>query len=241
MIRTRKLPKWLYESTPFLYLAGGIAAEVLGHDWVALASGALLIMAGLSIGGIRLMMRLRPLQAGLAPSDTLLAPLPERPAGDDRESLRGTSQPGHPGIAQQHRVLEGRARALRMALSQDLSKADIELEVHQLVDTLAVHLQTEVDAMVRLGMPGVREREADQQALMQRADAAVEQFQRGKKPLHWLVEQIAGGLVDTHLASPHPEFPGVEETLKRMRAERLRRAEQAGAGRRRNAEASSDA
>jgi hemerythrin len=220
MLFSSNKPDWLYNAMPALYLVAGGAVVALERTALALASGVLLMVAGVAIAATRRRHRRRHRDeevSRMSEHSSIMAP-PSRLAATT-QFVRAVAPPklGHADIDRQHRSLASKSATLRVAFLHDDQPADIELLVHELADALAQHLQAEHEAMRRLGV--VRGADAVQAdcAQLEAFERQLERHRLGQASLQDLVEQVTGALVAEHLKSAHPALPSMESALQRLR------------------------
>lgn len=205
---------------PGLCVAGGLVAVFRLHNALGLASGVLLVAAGLAVLLLRRLERRARLRE-LLEHHTSFVPAPSRLAlTTDHVRAILPQRLGHQDIDRQHRGLAARAATLRVALFHNDEQAEIELLVHELIDAMTRHVQDEVDALARLGV--VR---ADPDLDADRMEIASAEYDFhvyccGEMSLEALVERVTEGLVGAHLASRHPALPCMESALMQLRGAR---------------------
>ena len=217
MLFSRRKPGWLHDSLPALCLVSGIAAVWSLHDTLGLASGALLFAAALSSLLLRRLERRAQMRALLTQHSSFV-PAPSRLAATT-DLVRDILPPvlGHRDIDRQHRSLASKAATLRVAFFHDDDPVDIELLVHELIDSLSHHVQSEIDAMARLGVAR-RDEDVDADRLqVANAEYDFHLYCTGDMTLEDLIERVAGLLVAGHLKRRHPQLPSMRTALQRLR------------------------
>ena len=217
MLFSRHKPDWLHDSLPALCLVSGLAAIGSLHNTLGLASGALLIAAALSVLLLRQLERRAQLRALLTQHSSFV-PAPSRLAATT-DFVRDILPPvlGHHDIDRQHRSLASKAATLRVAFFHDDDPADIELLVHELIDSLSHHVQFEIDAMARLGVSR-RDEDVDADRLqVANAEYDFHLYCTGGMTLEELIDRVAGPLVAGHLTRRHPPLPCMQTALQRLR------------------------
>ena len=217
MLFSRHKPDWLHDSLPALCLVTGLAATWSLRNTIGLASGALLIAAALSVLLLRQLERRAQLRALLTQHSSFV-PAPSRLAATT-DFVRDILPPvlGHHDIDRQHRSLASKAATLRVAFFHDDDPADIELLVHELIDSLSHHVQFEIDAMARLGVAR-RDEDVDADRLqVANAEYDFHLYCTGGMTLEELIDRVAGPLVAGHLTRRHPPLPCMQTALQRLR------------------------
>ena len=217
MLFSKHKPDWLHACLPATCVVCGVAAVWSLHDTLGLASGALLIAAALSILLLRRFER-RAQTRALITQHSSFAPAPSRLAAT-AGLVRDIMPPmlGHHDIDRQHRSLAAKAATLRVAFFHGDASEDIELLVHELIDSLSNHVQFEIDAMGRLGVAR-RDEDVDADRLqVANAEYDFHLYCTGGMTLEELIDRVAGPLVAGHLARRHPALPGMQTALRRLR------------------------
>lgn len=202
---------------PAACLAGGVAAVWSLHGTLGLASGALLIAAALAILLLRQLEHRTQIRALLTQHSSFV-PAPSRLAATT-DLVRDIMPPllGHHGIDRQHRSLASKAATLRVAFFHSDASEDIELLVHELIDSLANHVQFEIDAMGRLGVSR-RDEDVDADRLqVANAEYDFHLYCTGAMTLEELIDRVVGPLVAGHLSRRHPALPCMQTALQRLR------------------------
>ena len=210
-------PGWLHAGLQAVCVVGGVVAVCSLHDTLGLASGALLIAAALSISLLRPLERRAEVCALLTPHSSFV-PAPSRLAATT-DVVRDIMPPrlGHRDIDRQHRSLASKAATLRVAFLHDDAPEDIELLGHELIDSLAHHVQFEIDAMARLGVSR-RDEDVDADRLqVANAEYDFHLYCTGAMTLEELIDRVAGTLVAAHLMRRHPAVPRMQAALQRLR------------------------
>lgn len=220
----RNKPAWLYDAMPAIYLFGGAAAIVLERGPIGLASGALLIVCSITVTVTRWHHRRRendPKRGFPASRQSRYASVISPPSrlASTTELVRAMLPPklGHADLDRQHRSLASRTATLRVSFAHNDDAADLELQIHDLVDSLAHHVATEITALARLGVARPEEAVQADRARLKAIERDVESHRVGGLTTEALVERVAGVLVAGHLASAHPPLPSMEMALHLLR------------------------
>ena len=217
MLFSRRKSDWLHDSPPAITLVSGVVAIASLHNTLGLASGALLIAAALSILLLGHLERRDQMRALLTQHSSFV-PAPSRLAATT-DFVRDIMPPmlGHQDIDRQHRSLASKAATLRVAFFHHDDPSEIELLVHELIDSLARHVQFEIDAMARLGVAR-RDEDVDADRLqVANAEYDFHLYCTGAMTLEQLIDGVAGPLVAGHLARRHPALPCMQTALQRLR------------------------
>jgi hypothetical protein len=217
MFFSRNKPRWLYAALPAIYLTVGIVVIASLHNAAGRLSGALLVLASIAIFVLRRPRARAGREAHASRQSTVFAPTSRLAA--TTEFVRAIVPPklGHVEIDRQHRGLASRAATLRVAFAHNDEQAELELLIHELIDTFAHHLDAETDAMARLGIERQNEEIKADRARLAGAGHDVELYRSGGMMLETLIERIAGPLVAGHLLCPHPALPSMESMLQQLR------------------------
>lgn len=217
MFFSKHKPDRLHACLPAACAVSGVAAIWSLHDTRGLASGALLIAAALSILLLRQFGRRAQMRALLAQHSSFV-PAPSRLAATT-DLVRDIMPPmlGHHDLDRQHRSLASKAATLRLAFFHSDASEDIELLVHELIDSLSNHVQFEIDAMARLGVSR-RDEDVDADRLqVANAEYDFHLYCSGAMTLEELIDRVTGPLVAGHLACRHPALPSMQTALRRLR------------------------
>jgi hemerythrin-like metal-binding protein len=139
----RRLPKWLYETLPYVYIAGGIATAGLLQNLIAMMSGMLLLSAGALILTMR-----HNYRAGDQQQDAVQVRESRERNGEQGAELlqiawRPSFEVGHETIDRQHQRLVSLGNELITALMQRKPREDVELMLDVLVTEIGRHLKAE--------------------------------------------------------------------------------------------------
>lgn len=208
MLFTRNKPEWLYRALPAVYFLGGLVAVVLSGEPVGRFSGGLLILAAVSIRSMRWHhQRLRDQEALAAFEVPVKSP---RKSAVVSAKLAVATPPavGHTEIDRQHRRLAVQAVRLRAeALQLDpANESDLELELYELLDSLAVHFRTENAELAKVGHTELSARQASMDERLQLAEACLQRYRLGEKSLDTLIARVADQLVLAHIHEQHPNL-----------------------------------
>lgn len=217
MLFSRNKPQWLYAAMPALYLLGGILAITgLRSAW-GLAGGCLLVAAAIAILASRQLGARAYREAEASRQSSIMAP-PSRLAATT-EFVRAIVPPklGHKDIDRQHRSLASKAATLRVAFAHNDDQADLELLIHDLIDTLAHHLEGEIHALGRLGVWRPEEDVEADRMQVAKAEYDFDLYCAGGMTLEALIDRVAGPLVAGHLMRRHPPLPSMESLLQQLR------------------------
>jgi hemerythrin-like metal-binding protein len=203
----RILPSILYQSLPYCYLVAGALVLVFIRNWMAMASGLLLI----AVGGLVLVMRWghrRASQAKRKRGKHLQAPVALDPVVPDAHPLswRSSYDCGESLIDQQHRELVGRASELVTALQAGCSHADVELLLEDFVDQVAMHFRAEESLAEAAGHPGLPEHRESHRVLLDRARDIAERFHGGQRVHNEMVRFITADLIERHVLGDDAAF-----------------------------------
>jgi len=230
MVRAGPLPKWLYETLPYVYIVGGISTAGVLQNIVATISGVLL----LSAGALVLTMRHNYRSSRREADEVLLRHNGERNGernGDEGSGLlqvgwRPAFDIGHEVIDRQHRNLVSLGNQFISALMQGSPREDLDLMLDVLVAELGRHLKLEEDLAAGHGTPLPGSVVQAHRSLWTRAAELRDRFQGGQLAAGDLVGFIAYDLVVMHV---------VREDLRLPIPQRARPPADSSAGARRGA------
>lgn len=226
------LPKWLYESLPYVYVAGAFATVGLTRNAIGLVSGVLLLSAGALVLSMRHSYRVQHQQPEL-PAARPARGQTERNGDEGAEVLqlswRSAFEIGHEVIDRQHRRLLTLGNELISALMQHKPREDVELMLDVLVTDIGTHLKHEDELTGGQATPQSRRTREAHRALLARAVDLRDRFRAGDAPAGDLVGFVAYDLIAMHVVKEDLRFPLGERTARPAFAPRPRRgsAEQA--------------
>ncbi len=207
MSRAGRLPKWLYETLPYVYIVAGIATAGMLQNVVATISGVLLLSAGALVLTMRHNYRSSRREAD-AVAPRLAA---ERNGDQDAELLQVGWRPafdiGHEVIDRQHRQLVSLGNQFISALMQGSPREDLDLMLDVLVAELGRHLKLEEDLAAGHGTPLTGAVVQAHRRLLARAGELRDRFQGGQLEAADLVGFIAYDLVVMHVARENLRLP----------------------------------
>ncbi len=220
----RNKPAWLYDAMPAIYLFAGAAVVALERNLLGFMSGALLIACSVTVTVTRWRHQQRRADGPGASGDsrrsryaTVISP-PSRLASTS-ELVHKLLPPklGHADIDRQHRSLASKTASLRVCFAHNDDAADLELQIHDLVDSLAHHVTTEVESLRRLGAARPAESVQADFARLKDIERDLESHRLGGLDTETLIDRVAGVLMAGHLGSPHPPLPSMEMALHLLR------------------------
>jgi len=196
-----RLPKWLYETLPYVYIFGGIATTAMLQNAIGTISGLLLLSAGALVltmrHNYRAGRRAEPHAAALKRESG------ERNGEQGAELLhlawRPSYETGHEAIDRQHHRLMSLGNELITALMQRKPREDIELMLDVLVTELGRHLKLEEDLVTGLKAPVPRRLKEAHASLLARANELRDRFKVGQLPPGDLVGFIGYDLIAMHV------------------------------------------
>lgn len=204
MLFTRNKPEWLYRALPGVYLLAGLATLALSSEPIGKISAGLLMLAAVAIKSMRWQHQRRREHEAL--TAIVVPPAPPRRSALVQAEIAEALPPrvGHSEIDRQHRLLAIQAVRLRQAAQHRDAAPDLELELYELLDALAVHFRTENAELVRLGHPELAARAETNTEQLQQAEACLQRYRLGEKSLDTLIARVADQFVLPHLNEQHP-------------------------------------
>jgi hemerythrin-like metal-binding protein len=199
MASSKKQPKWLYETLPYVYIVGGIATAAILQHVIATISGLLL----LSAGALVLTMRHNYRTSRQAPAAAPLREAQERNSDEGAGLLqigwRPAFEVGHDVIDRQHRHLTALGNEIITALIQRRPREDVDLMLDVLVTEIGKHLQLEASLAAGQGATPARSVAESHRSLLARATDLRDRHQCGALLPGDLVGFIAYDLVAMHV------------------------------------------
>jgi hemerythrin-like metal-binding protein len=196
-----RLPKWLYETLPYVYIVGGIATTARLQNAIGTISGLLLLSAGALVLTMR--HNYRAGGRGEPRAAALKREAGERNGEQGAELLhlawRPSYETGHEAIDRQHQRLLSLGNELITALMQRKPREDVELMLDVLVTELGRHLKLEEDLVTGLKAPVPRRLKEAHGGLLARANELRDRFKVGQLPPGDLVGFIGYDLIAMHV------------------------------------------
>lgn len=196
-----RLPKWLYETLPYVYIVGGIATTARLQNAIGTISGLLLLSAGALVLTMR--HNYRAGGRGEPRAAALKRESGERNGEQGAELLhlawRPSYETGHEAIDRQHQRLLSLGNELITALMQRKPREDVELMLDVLVTELGRHLKLEEDLVTGLKAPVPRRLKEAHGGLLARANELRDRFKVGQLPPGDLVGFIGYDLIAMHV------------------------------------------
>jgi hemerythrin-like metal-binding protein len=196
-----RLPKWLYETLPYVYIVGGIATTARLQNAIGTISGLLLLSAGALVLTMR--HNYRAGGRGEPRAAALKREAGERNGEQGAELLhlawRPSYETGHEAIDRQHQRLLSLGNELITALMQRKPREDVELMLDVLVTELGRHLKLEEDLVTGLKAPVPRRLKEAHGGLLARANELRDRFKVGQLPPGDLVGFIGYDLITMHV------------------------------------------
>jgi hemerythrin-like metal-binding protein len=199
MASSRKQPKWLYETLPYVYIVGGIATAGILQHVIATMSGLLLLSAGALVLTMRHNYRASREEAAAAPLREPHERNGEEDAGLLQIGWRPAFAVGHDLIDRQHRQLTVLGNEIITALIQRRPREDVDLMLDVLVTEIGRHLELEATLAAERGVAPGRSAAESHRSLMARAADLRDRFQGGALAPGDLVGFIAYDLVAMHV------------------------------------------
>lgn len=201
------VPKWIYESMPYVYVVGGIATAGMLQHAIATVSGVLLLSAGALVLTMRHNYRANRQEQGASP----LRASGERNSDQGGEVLQVAWRPsfevGHEVIDRQHQRLLSLGNELISALMQRQPREDVELMLDVLVTEIGKHLKLEEEITAGQGAPLSRTTKEAHRTLLARATELRDRFHDGQLPAGDLVGFIAYDVIIMHIVKEDLRFP----------------------------------
>jgi len=209
MSASKRQPKWLYETLPYVYIVGGIGTTAILQNVVATISGVLL----LSAGALVLTMR-HNYRAGSREKEKVTPPARnpgERNSEEGAELLhlawRPTYETGHETIDRQHQRLLSLGNELITALMQRKPREDVDLMLDLLINELAKHLKLEEELLVGHRVPVRHRFKEAHHGLLTRASELRDRYRIGQLPPGDLVGFIGYDLIAMHVVKEDLGLP----------------------------------
>jgi len=211
------LPKWLYESLPYVYIAGAFATVAMTRNAIGLISGVLLLSAGALVLSMRHSYRVQH-QAPEEPAPVAVRGQTERNGDDGAELLqvswRTSFEIGHEVIDRQHRRLLTLGNELVSALMQHKPREDVELMLDVMLTDIGTHLKQEDELTGGHNTAQARRIREAHRALLARAVELRDRFRAGDAQAGDLVGFVAYDLIAMHVVKEDLRFPFRERVVR---------------------------
>lgn len=201
MIFRMHKPEWLYEILPQLYAIAGVITILALRNTGGFLSGGLLIAAGGSVWQMRRNYR----------REILVAHKQELLVEDEKTGLvrivwRDSFNVGHNVIDMQHRRLFVLGNEIINAILAKCPQEDIELLMHELVEDIETHFQSEEEIMEQHEAPLSESHKSIHSELLRKIKSYEERFHCGDLSVGELVGFIAYDVVAQHIIKEDLKF-----------------------------------
>jgi hemerythrin-like metal-binding protein len=192
-------PKWLYELLPYLYVAAGIYTIVKLWNAIAIFSGCMLIIAGLTVWGLRMSYR-KDSQAVTKTNGH------KNESGLVHVVWRQSFKSGHKQIDEQHRSLFDDANKLIDAITSHKSNLIINETMRELIRNIREHFKTEESLIQKLAPEIVESHKEIHDQLLKEATAVADQVHRQIVSPRELIGFLVYDVITNHLAREDSKF-----------------------------------
>lgn len=206
MIFRMHKPDWLYEILPHLYAIAGVVTILALRDTGGYFSGGLLIAAGASVWQMRRNYRreiLAPQKSAPQKQELLVE---DEKTGLVRIVWRDSFKVGHSVIDMQHRKLFVLGNEIINAILAKCPQGDIELMMHELVEDIETHFQSEEEIMEQHEAPLSEYHKSIHRGLLGKIKSYEERFHSGDLSVGELVGFIAYDVVSQHIITEDLKF-----------------------------------
>lgn len=199
-----RLPKWLYESMPYVYGVAGVIVIASLHNLAAFISGVLLISAGIIIKQQRTYYRkrIRTLQEAEKEASMHKAEA-EQPIKLDWQS---SYESGDSTIDRQHRRLFALANELINAVIAKKKHGDIVFQLEDIESAILEHFQDEEKLMAKHRYEGLEAHKDIHADLVSRLQQLIQKFSAAQFPANELIGFIVYDVISQHLTNEDSKF-----------------------------------
>ena len=197
-----RLPGFLYNMTPFLYIIAGLCAGLILKTDLAVVSGALLALAGILILALRFVAQRKT--TGVRPKKTILLKTQEKELSDLllRLQWRKSYESGNPLIDEQHRKIHEIGSELVNKSIKQIDKDSI-LEIQLLFDKMkrhiAEHFIDEESLISKINHPSYQKHKDLHCSLLAKCEVISRKFSKGHLPTKEILQFIVTDLIADHL------------------------------------------
>jgi hemerythrin-like metal-binding protein len=205
---SKRLPFWLYESLPYLYIAFGVLTLALNAGWIPSLCGVFLVSAGLLILRMRIVYR-RARATRLAESAASAAPedAGAHAAGNLIQLVwRPKYECGDPVIDAQHRHLFGLGNELVNALLANRNRSDLVLLLDEFLAHVVRHFKSEEEIAEQEGHDDLEVHRAIHRDLLARARSIIGRFQSGERNHGEIVTFVTTDVIIKHIVTEDLAF-----------------------------------
>ena len=197
-------PDWLYEVLPYAYLVAGLITIFTLKNVMGAVSGLLLTSTGAAVWLMRRSYR-------SAMQDNLDQTSRGVDRGEQGTSLvkliwRTSFEVGHEVIDRQHQGLVSLGNELINAVLTKRSKEFVHLLLHDLVDEVANHFQTEENIMAGYNNPLSEDHKEVHRSILARTKQLRDSFQESQLPVSDMVGFIVYDVVAEHIIKEELDF-----------------------------------
>ena len=207
MPNQRHIPQSIYESLPYLYLAGGaIVMASLPNAW-GIFSGLLLSSTGVVVWLLRRIYRRASCQPVGPRAWEAAVQNGYRDAGLVPLAWSVEYERGHVTIDTQHRKLFERVNVLLNAILDEKPKLDVELLLDELIKDVSNHFTAEENLLVEASLPLTPEHQESHRTLLARCKEMAERYHNDEIKVGALFNFVARDAVSEHILKDDPKSP----------------------------------
>lgn len=201
------VPRVIYSVLPFVYMGVGVLTIVMLQGAIALASGLLLISAGVLV----LLLRQRSRHALAQSVKRAAEPFALEDSGElgaplFQVSWRKAFECGHPVIDAQHRHLFVLCNELINAVLSQQSDVDVEWLIEELIDHISDHFCTEEALLAKTRHPLSSEHQDVHRVLLIKAKDLHRRFRDRQVLAAELIGFIACDIITNHITKDDLKF-----------------------------------
>jgi hemerythrin-like metal-binding protein len=199
MRNRRKMPGWIYESLPYLYVVvGALVAVELDNFW-GIFGGLALLSAGIMVGWIRWRHRKAPPPSLLTLIRDTAIPAVSRKTSLVRLVWGKEYECGITTIDAQHRRLFEMSNQLLNAILEKKPKLDVELLLDELINDIARHFTAEEALLAKTEHSLTPDHRESHRLLLARSREMAERYHKDKLKAAELYRVIAHDVVSGHI------------------------------------------
>jgi hemerythrin-like metal-binding protein len=197
-----RLPGFLYNIAPFLYIIAGLCAGLILKTNLAVISGTLLALVGILILALRFVAQRKT--TSFRPKKTILLKTQEKELNDLllRLRWRKSYESGNPLIDEQHRKIHELGSELVNKAIKQIDRESI-LEIQLLFDKMtklmAEHFKDEESLISKINHPGYQKHKDSHRSLLAKCEVISRKFSKGHLPTKEILQFIVTDLIADHL------------------------------------------
>lgn len=204
--KKHRLPGWLYEALPYVYLAAGVFVMFfLNNNW-GIFSGIVLVLAGATVSIMRLTYRKGGNGKGISDEDNQILEVETIESGSTQLVWNKKYESGNASIDDQHRELFEIANNLLDAMHDGKGKGVLMELTDSLLNHTKFHFSSEEALLDAWGHPQTESHKKYHQRLLEKALDLREKLEQGSLMYHDVFTFFVNDLVLQHIVEEDMKF-----------------------------------